>query len=421
MFTFTILVLVVVSMSRTSAQTSSGSSTNGLGALYTMSNDINNNQIIVYRINSNGKLNYSGIYNTLERGENSSSSSLNYGKITRRAIQVYSNCLFFINPGSNSLSMFRINTSDATILTSLPTQSVRGQYPISVAVSSLYACVITADSTAEVISCFTYSNTSGLSSIASYDLIPYLNKTFNYTPPYWYPSDILFASDSRTLIVSSSGQSPQIMFLQVSSTSVSLIGNFSIPIINPMALSLASLGTNVLLVMTNSTTYLAWYSIVNAVVTFQWVSKPVYSPINCLTYSPTTDSYYGFQTKSLIVPIKANLIPQTNLLEIMQPVGITPTCFTSGPTDATIVTINGVDYMYAIDSSYPSISSYQLPMANSLNYTCYIPYPLNSTTLTQMKGIAAYIQVPVTSIPSSTTRPILSSVVLILIFSIYAS
>jgi 6-phosphogluconolactonase (cycloisomerase 2 family) len=68
---------------------------------------------------------------------------------------VYSNYLFAVNPGSNSLSMFTISPSDATQLTLISVQPTNGWFSVSVTANSMYACVLTGGNVTGIL-CFTY-------------------------------------------------------------------------------------------------------------------------------------------------------------------------------------------------------------------------------------------------------------------------
>ena len=87
--------------------------------------------------------------------------------VSQGSLIVYSNYLFAVNAGSNSLSMFWINPYDATQLTLISTQPTYGWYPVSVTVNDLYACVLTGGN-ATGIRCFTYDS-YGLHWVPSFD------------------------------------------------------------------------------------------------------------------------------------------------------------------------------------------------------------------------------------------------------------
>ena len=91
-----------------------------VGAVYTMSNGASFNEIFIQTLNSNGQLSMISSVNSTGIGVNTANADPLF---SQGSLIVYSNYLFAVNPGSNSLSMFMINPSDATKLTLLSTQS----------------------------------------------------------------------------------------------------------------------------------------------------------------------------------------------------------------------------------------------------------------------------------------------------------
>jgi hypothetical protein len=122
-----------------------------------MTNGAKKNQVVIQRIDIHGRLTPAGRIDTNGIGVNSTAIDV---VPSQGALVVYSNYLFVVNPGSNSLSMFSIDANDATKLTLISVQPTNGVHPISVAVNSKYACVLTSG-TQTGIRCFTY-NSHGL-------------------------------------------------------------------------------------------------------------------------------------------------------------------------------------------------------------------------------------------------------------------
>jgi hypothetical protein len=414
--------LLVVFTSTTYAQvytTADNTGGNGIGAVYIMSNEVPMNRILIYRLNSNGKLSYSPSVNASGAGDNITNAGYDPNSISRSAIQIYSNYLFAVNPGSNRLSMFTINTSDATTLTRITTQPVNGSFPVSVAVNATYACVLSIGYNGSI-SCFTY-NSSNLTSPFYFDLSGYTNG--NFPSNIWYigSGEILFAADNLTLIVTinyfstySQSQS-QILFFGFNGGLVSA----SNTTLNGSVLSVTLVGTNGLFIITSSgVQFMTYYQSINGIVNTSSLPSTYFSvpyTVSYPTFSPTIGSYFAISSGSGIVQMNVNISGTPT-----DPFGIvpyyTPLCGDS-PEGATIVTINNTDYMFVVDSGANFISSYQLQVGNSPTAYCYAATQANSIVLSRVSGIAAYIQNIGT--PSTAIRLIFSYMIFVLILSIH--
>lgn len=122
------------------------------------------------------------------------------------ALRVVDDLLFAVNPGSHTLSLFKISAKNPTELTLLGSpQSTGGEFPQSVAYSAALktACVVNGGAV-DGISCFSVSN-KGLRALDASPRPLGLGQT---TPAVGSPntaSDISFSSDSASLIVAVKG------------------------------------------------------------------------------------------------------------------------------------------------------------------------------------------------------------------------
>jgi hypothetical protein len=131
------VVFFLLITKNTDGQTLYPTSTGVVGAVYTMSNGATSNQILINSLNANGQLAMVGSINTNGTGVNTTATDPLF---SQGSLTVYSNYLFAVNPGSNSLSMFMISPSDATQLTLLSVQLTNGLFPISVTVNYISNC-----------------------------------------------------------------------------------------------------------------------------------------------------------------------------------------------------------------------------------------------------------------------------------------
>ena len=391
---------------------------NSIGAVYVMSNEIMN-KVLIYRLNSDGKLSYAPSISTNGTGDDKTNASYSYPLFSRRTIQVYANYLFVVNPGSNSLSMFTISTSDATVLTLVAVQSVTGHFPVSVAVNSMYACVLSIGYTG-AIDCFTY-NSSSLNkiSLSNSDLNAYPNNSISLFN-IWNSrtGEILFSADNLTLIVvtnemSSLSQSKILFFWfngsLVPSSNNTLNSSTAVPI------SVTLVGNNGLLITTSSGIKFVTYQLTNGAVSSPFLPStyfPLLSFATSPTFSPAIGSYFAIGSGSGLVQINVNITGATT-----DPFTIVPyysfLCNDGSSHDATILTANNTDYMFLLGSGGNFISSYQLQVGNSPTAYCYTVTQANTTTLGMVTGIAGYIQK--TNTPSTASALTFSYMILVLI------
>jgi hypothetical protein len=308
-------------------QTLYPTSTGSVGAVYTMSNALTMNQIIIHNLSANGQLSMINAVNTNGTGVSTFAADPLF---SQGALVVYSNFLFVVNPGSNSLSMFTISPSDATQLTLLSVQPSNGWFPISITVNAMYACVLTGGNITGI-RCFTY-NASGLFYVSSFDrnLTSYISQSVPPSGPPGTLSEILFSADNLALIISVKGinmTSPgYLLFYSLSNNYTTLASSpsrqtpanavlpFSMTLVNTNGLLITDPGANGVLTLSYSSTS-------------GMINNSMLTPINASlagalcwsTYSPTIGHYYviGAGTAT-IVELSLNLSSSTIPVTIVQ-------------------------------------------------------------------------------------------------------
>ena len=171
---FVTVAIFVLASAPIDAQMLFPTSTGSVGAVYTLSNGATKNQVLVQSLTMNGQMTMTGSVDTNGTGVNTTAEDVLF---SQGSVVVYSNYLFVVNPGSNSISMFMISPSDGTQLTLVSVKPTNGWFPISIAVNSMYACVLTGGPITGI-RCFTY-NASGLMMVPSFDrnLTSYISQT----------------------------------------------------------------------------------------------------------------------------------------------------------------------------------------------------------------------------------------------------
>jgi hypothetical protein len=391
-------------------QTLYPTSTGGVGAVYTMTNGATMNQILIQSLNASGQLTMINAVNTNGTGVSTTNADPLF---SQGSLAVYSNYLFAVNPGSNSLSMFMISPSDATQLTLLSVQPTNGWFPISVTVNSMYACVLTGGNITGI-RCFTY-NSSGLFIVSSFDrnLTSYISQTVPPTGPPQTLSEILFSADNLALIVSVKGintTSPGYLLFYPLSNNMTMLASspnqttptnavlpFSMTLVGMNGLLITDPGANGVLTLT--------YSSTNGTITNSMLTSVNTSIANALcwsTYSPHIGHYYviGAQTAT-IVELNLNLSSNSTPVQIVQYYQLPNN---TGALEATVVSLAGKDYLYVLGTTAHVISGYQLNSAgNATANTIVLVQQNNMTNIPKLAGIAAFVQTQ-----SSSASPIMS-------------
>jgi hypothetical protein len=379
-------------------QTLYPTSTGSVGAVYTMSNALTMNQIIIHNLSANGQLSMINAVNTNGTGVSTFAADPLF---SQGALVVYSNFLFVVNPGSNSLSMFTISPSDATQLTLLSVQPSNGWFPISITVNAMYACVLTGGNITGI-RCFTY-NASGLFYVSSFDrnLTSYISQSVPPSGPPGTLSEILFSADNLALIISVKGinmTSPgYLLFYSLSNNYTTLASSpsrqtpanavlpFSMTLVNTNGLLITDPGANGVLTLSYSSTS-------------GMINNSMLTPINASlagalcwsTYSPTIGNYYviGASTAT-IVELNLNFT-NASPVTIVQYYQLPNN---TGALDTTVVTLAGKDYLYVLGTTAHVISGYQLRSAgNATANGVTIVQQGNTTNIPKLVGIAAFVQ-----------------------------
>ncbi|CAF2159627.1 unnamed protein product [Rotaria magnacalcarata] len=404
-----LLVIFLLFLTKTiDAQTLYPTSAGGVGAVYTMTNALNMNHVIIYRLNATGQLTYVNTVNTNGTGMN---ATVTDPLFSQGSMTVYSNYLFVVNAGSNSLSMFMINTSDATQLTLLSVKPVYGLFPVSVTANYLYACVLT-DGNSTGIRCFTY-NSSGLFIVPWFDRIVTQSTTQNVPPNSFggTMSKILFSADNMALIVAYQGyssQQPGNVFLyplssnstvlgltptQVNSTQ--LIQPSSITLVDTNGLLVTDPGASGILTMFYSSIINTGGAIYNSKLTS--INSTLSGSLCSSTYSSKIGNYYvigraGVTTSIVELNLNWNNLNPVSVVQYYSLPNKT------GAFEATVVNLAGTDYLYVLGTMAQTISGYQLNAAGNAT--------TNGISIVQQEytavGIATFVQTSSLSSASST-------------------
>ncbi|CAF1469904.1 unnamed protein product [Adineta ricciae] len=389
-----VLLLTIPINGQTLYPTTSGS----VGAVYTMSNAASMNQILIHSLNSTGQLTLTNSVNTNGTGVNTTAGDPLF---SQGALGVYSNYLFAVNPGSNSLSMFMLSSSDATQVTLISVQPAYGVFPVSVAVNNMYACVLTGGSMTGI-RCYTY-NSSGLFIVTSFDrnLTSILSQSVPPSGPRQTFSEILFSADNMALIISIKGfnaTSPgSLLFYTFNSDKTVLAANpiqtiptggilpFSMTLVGMNGLLITDPGAAGVLTMTYSSTS---GTISNIMLTS--VNTTLASALCWSTYSPNVGNYYviGAGTAT-IVELALNLTSTSNPVQIIQYYQLPSN---TGALEATVVSLAGTDYLYVIGTTAHVITGYQLKAAGQAMANGMVTSQLGDTTsIPKLAGIAAFV------------------------------
>jgi 6-phosphogluconolactonase len=373
-------------------------------AVYALSNNASGNELYIYTVNLNdGSLTYAYALSTGGKGAGIPHSQSSLTRV--------GNYLFAVNAGSNSLSLFYINGTNATNVTFIQSANVQGSMPTSVAVTPAstganYACVGTT-SLNLTISCFTF-NQSGLTYVPSWTR--YLGIYANDSS---YPlSEVAFSPSASYLVAQIKGHfSGSIIY------PIGVNGNLSaIPVITPSGISTSPLGpqsygfvftgTNSILT-TDAAVGLISYSF-NGLGAISSSNNHSLTPAGATGYcwivaSPLTKDYYAISAQNITevsvgsdgtISQKATQSLPYNLSE-----------------GTIISTTSGVDYLYVL-SQYQGVTQFKISGPGQFAYTRAIPYPNNGTN-NSVSGIASALTTassPV--IPSSASTLVASLSVL---------
>ncbi|CAF1935293.1 unnamed protein product [Rotaria magnacalcarata] len=359
-----LLVIFLLFLTKTiDAQTLYPTSAGGVGAVYTMTNALNMNQVIIYRLNATGQLTYVNTVNTNGTGMN---ATVTDPLFSQGSMTVYSNYLFVVNAGSNSLSMFMINTSDATQLTLLSIKPVYGLFPVSVTANYLFGGTM---------------------------------------------SKILFSADNMALIVAYQGyssQQPGNVFLYPLSSNSTVLGltptqvysarliqPFSITLVDTNGLLVTDPGASGILTMFYSSIINTGGAIYNSKLTS--INSTLSGSLCSSIYSSKIGNYYVIGRAGVTTSIVELNLNWNNLnpVTVVQYYSLPNN---TGAFEATVVNLAGTDYLYVLGTMAQTISGYQLNAAGNAT--------ANGISIVQQGytavGIATFVQTSSLSSASST-------------------
>ncbi|TBU48874.1 hypothetical protein BD309DRAFT_205075 [Dichomitus squalens] len=190
------------------------------GAVYLLSNDPNENQILVATINADGSLNLDSAVDAGGRGSHGKADGPD-ALFSQGSIKASKKgkVLAAVNPGSDTVSLFSINAKNPTKLTALGDPvSTEGEFPISVAFNAdgTRFCVLNGGRVNGV-NCYSVDKKLGPLAINN-SLRLLTDKLKTDTPPAGpagTASHILFSEDGKQLIVSVKGTPPNAGFFAV--------------------------------------------------------------------------------------------------------------------------------------------------------------------------------------------------------------
>ncbi|KAG9096452.1 hypothetical protein FRC06_008637 [Ceratobasidium sp. 370] len=174
------------------------------GAAYFITNEPSGNNVIVNTIDNSGKLSYSHAVSTGGKGLHGSNMGGPDPLFSQDSVKVGKNMLFTVNPGSNTVVMFKINHQNPSEI-HMPVSS-GGEFPVSVAFSEKTneVCVLNGGRVNGV-QCYWADMIKGLVPIPNTTRSLGLNQTTPATGPLGTVSDIIFSADGEELYVSVKG------------------------------------------------------------------------------------------------------------------------------------------------------------------------------------------------------------------------
>ncbi|KAG9128135.1 hypothetical protein FRC07_004477 [Ceratobasidium sp. 392] len=183
-------------------------SQNIAGAVYFITNEPSGNNVIVNTIDHSGKLSYSHAVPTGGKGLHGNSTGGGPdGLFSQDSVKVGQNMLFTVNPGSNTVTMFRINYLNPSEI-HMPVSS-GGEFPISIAFSehTKEVCVLNGGRINGV-QCYWTDMIKGLIPIPNTKRSLGLNQTTPATGAPGSASDVVFSANGEELYVSVKGMMP---------------------------------------------------------------------------------------------------------------------------------------------------------------------------------------------------------------------
>ncbi|KAH7386163.1 hypothetical protein BKA64DRAFT_645742 [Cadophora sp. MPI-SDFR-AT-0126] len=169
------------------------------------------NSIVALKVAANGTLSDGSVTSTGGAGmsgvDGTGAAAAPDSLFSQGAVKVVGNHLVAVNPGSNTISMFSISSTDPTVLTMVgqPVDTL-GEFPVSVGLSASLSQACVANSGAKAgIACFNMCPRNGLMPLDT-TLRPFeLNQTTPPIGPLNTVSQTFFNSDSTMLITTVKG------------------------------------------------------------------------------------------------------------------------------------------------------------------------------------------------------------------------
>ncbi|KAF8888698.1 hypothetical protein CPB84DRAFT_1849518 [Gymnopilus junonius] len=349
------------------------------GAVYFLTNDPSGNKVVSVNIGSNGLLGPSvkgfstgghGLHGITTPPPQAADAIFSQGSI---AINSKAKLLAAVNPGSNSVSLFRINPEDPTQLTLVgrPAPSA-GEFPVSVAINSkaTHACVLNGGKV-NGISCFTIHPVFGL--IPQPNTVRFLKR--NQTTPANGPmnalSQVIFSPDDSRVIAAvkgfptAPGMSPsQYTFRFLATWTVSPDGSLSSEFVKSTPASGGALPFS-LTPIPGSNAYLATDPAIGVDIfdfggtdgrsasleaTASVTAVPGEVALCWSTFSTKSGNFYTVDTgTNLVTEVHVDKDLKASLVKQYQLAG------TSGVLDGEVATIGSNDFLYVLSANEASI------------------------------------------------------------------
>ena len=384
------------------------------GAAYTMSNQLAGNSIVVSSISSTGAVSYVSTVPTGHLGSASSAGGVGaLGSLYSQnsiVVDAARGLLFAVNSGDDTLSMFQIDSSSPTLITSVTAQPTGFQFPVSVALATnlSLACVLNGGPS-NGIRCFRYSATS-LTVLSSMDTNTQLSNIVLATPnsPFNTTGDLAFTTDLQALVItvrSDGADAGSLLFFPIDYSTMtigaaveSVLPNSILPFSISAVAADAVLVTEPELGSVSVISYNSSSGLTNAATATPF-AIPVASGFGALCwsqYSPSTNSYLliGAGENGTVIQVRVD----SQTLETTY-VGLARTTPFAEALDNAIATVDGQDYLLVIGPGTQVIQTFELQQ-DSIVPQSVVPLPGLSAA---MVGLAVYVSVSAVTVPPPTS------------------
>ncbi|KAI0322605.1 hypothetical protein OF83DRAFT_1167471 [Amylostereum chailletii] len=352
------------------------------GAAYFISNEPTGNFVVSADIGTDGQLSLARAFATNGRGQhgndgkNGSDPLFSQGSVKAN---VAAGLVAAVNPGSNSVSLFKIDPNTPSMLTAFGSpMSTGGEFPMSLAFNQdgSMLCVLNGGAINGV-KCFTMDQTLGLVPAANTWRPLGLNQTTPPTGPAGSASHIIFTEDQKNVIVAVKGNADLGMGGFLAAWDVmpdaSLSSNFTrmaLPAGGNIPFSLGVIpGKNSLLVtdaavgidVVDTAAGLAAASTSNRSTT---LPVPGQTAICWNAFSRSTGNFY-------VTDIATSLVTEVNVDDNLKPTMVKqyPTQPNAATLDLDVASVGGKDYLYVL---MPNVTSVEVMSLNA---------PGNATTI----------------------------------------